>query len=507
MENPNILLIVMDAVRTRNMSIYGYEKETNPNLRRILSNCTFYKNAFSSSYWTLPSYASTFTGTHVSRHGLEVDGDVLDNKFITMAEMLKAHGYRTIGLCPNPYISEFSGLHRGFDILYNPANESLRSRLYNLINKALLHRKSTGTENAAEKPLGQQQNFIDTELERPHAFDMFNRLRVSKRILWSLSGLFDKYAKDTNDLAFRLMNDTREEPFFFLIHYTETHTPYVLPNIFRKKFLTSPDKKPWEVNQDYFRYYSGEARMDESDFEVLRALYDAAISYLDTRIFEIYSFLERKGLLDDTMLIITSDHGDNFGEHGVLFHIFSLYDTLIKVPLIIKYPASLGLSGIENRVVQNTDLIPTIMDLLGLNNKRMLDQIQGNSLISSKIRNRDKSYAISELVKPFGPRMQSLREKLKKYDRQLISIRTESKKYISASDGNHEFYDLHEDPNETRNLISSSDPAIIELREKLKPWLIPFNDCCRKVQWKISHEKAAVLEPEIQERLRSLGYL
>ena len=331
MENPNILLIVMDAVRARNMSVYGYEKETTPMLKRILPNCTFYKNAFSSSYWTLPSYASTFTGTHVSRHSLEVDGDVLDDRFITIAEMLQANGYRTIGLCPSPYISEFSGLDRGFDVLCNPASESIRSRLYDLLNKALLHRKSLGINGAAEKTLWKQPSFLDTELARPHAFEVLNRMHISKRILWSLAGLSDKYAKATNDLTFHLIDEIKEGPFFFLIHYTETHTPYVLPRSYRKKFLTSMEKKPWEVNQDYFRYYSGEARMDDSDFEVLRALYDAAISYLDTRVFEIYSFLEKKGLLDNTILIITSDHGDNFGEHGILFHIFSLYDTLIKV--------------------------------------------------------------------------------------------------------------------------------------------------------------------------------
>lgn len=436
-----------------------------------------------------------------------IDGDVLDKKFVTMAEMLQAHGYKTIGLCPNPYISKFSGLHRGFEVFCDPAHGSLGPRLYDLFNRAALHRGWEGMKGDTNRFL-ERRHFFDAELGRAHGLEILRKLSVSKRALWEFTGLFDKYAKTTNKVAYKLI-DKAEEPFFVFIHYNETHTPYVLPRGFRERFMTPiPEKKPWEINQDYFKYYSGEAKMGELDFSVLRAIYDGAIGYLDAKVFDIYSFLEKKGLLDNTMVIITSDHGDSFGEHGILFHHFSLYDTLIRTPLIIKYPVSLGLSGIENRMVQNTDLLPTIMDMLKVDDKKLLDQIQGNSLVSSSISNRDHSYAISELVKPFGPRMLSLGGKLKKYNRQLISIRTENNKYIYASNGNHEFYDLQKDPNETKNLIDSQDPGIEELQQKLKSWLTVFHDCCRKIRQKIDHEKAETqFETEVQQRLRSLGYL
>lgn len=503
MKNPNILLIVMDAVRTHNMSIFGYEKETTPMLKRILSDCAFYKNAISSSYWTLPSYASTFTSTYVSRHGLVVNGDVLDKEFITMAEMLRAIGYKTIGICPSPYVSEFSGLQRGFEIFRDPANTSFRSRWYRRLNRGVLHTlEEVREERVAKKDYERLNRFAKAKLE------IFKQSDIFKRFLWKLTGLFDKYAKATNDLAFNLIEKAKE-PFFVFIHYNETHTPYILPEMFRERFLSSvQEKKLWDVNQDFFKYYSGEAKMTQLDFSILKAFYDGAISYLDTRIFEIYSFLQKRELLDNTMVIITSDHGDSFGEHEIFFHAFCLYDTLIKIPLIIKYPVDLGIRGIENRMVQNTDLLPTIMDILRLDNRRLRDQIQGNSLLNSNIGSRDYTYAISELVKPFGPRIRSLRGKLGKFNRQLISIRTENKKYIYASDGNHEFYNLQDDPNENNNLVNSPDPAITELREKLKPWLGPFHDCCKKIQQKIDQAKKEVeFKTEIKQRLRDLGYL
>ena len=98
MKRPNILLIILDAVRAKNLSIYGYEKNTTPNLKKLLPDCVLYRNAISSSYWTMPSIASLFTGTYPSTHNLIHDGDVLRPNFITLPEFLKENGYLTIGL-------------------------------------------------------------------------------------------------------------------------------------------------------------------------------------------------------------------------------------------------------------------------------------------------------------------------------------------------------------------------------------------------------------------------
>jgi len=514
MEKPNIVLIVMDAVRAQNMSVYGYKKETTPMIEKMLSDCMLYKNAISSAYWTLPSFPSLFTGTYLSKHGLVVEGDVLDPKLITIAEMLKTKGYVTIGLCKNVYVSHFSGLDRGFDIFYDYRYQSPKSMLYDLLLRSIQRGRHTplhGTKNAGE--MDQDERFQGAARSKKRTLENITELGVLRQAFWNLTAFSDKSAKNKNELAFRLVKKVKRKPFFVFIHYDEAHTPYILPKDSRERFIDFElDRKPWDVNQDYVKYFSRRVKMDESDFQTLEALYNGAISYLDRRVHEIYSFLQEENLSDNTMMIITSDHGDNLGEHGIMFHVFCLYDTLIKIPLIIKYPAELSPSGSESRIVQNTDVLPTIMDVLGVKGKNMLNQIQGNSLVTSNIKKRSYLYGISELVKPFGPALRPLRKLLKMYDRRLISIRTKTRKYIFSSDGRHEFYDLEKDPQELNNLIDRKDKSIrhdiLDLRRKLRPWLEAFNDFYQKNQSKIDEEeKIKDMETEIKQRLKRLGYL
>jgi len=511
-KRPNVVLIVMDAVRARNLSIYGYEEKTTPMLESILHDFMLYRNAISSSCWTLPSHASTFTGTYTSKHRVVVDGDILDCSFKTMAEVLRATGYATTAVCRNPYVSGFSGLNRGFDLFYDFRYPSIKSTLWRLLlskRQGVAHvtlptlKKRESNEHASAR----EQNFIHERiLENLQEFGLF------KKTTWFLKGFFDKHARSIDTLAFRSIERFRRRPFFLFLHYGEAHIPYVIPRRFRDKFLTfKSTRKPWEVNQDHRKYYFGKVEMTESDFRVLEALYNGAISYLDKRIYGIYSFLQRKELLDDTLLIITSDHGENLGDHGILFHHFCLYDSLIRIPLLIKYPAIVNgdkkLCGTEERVVQNVDLLATIVDILGMKEKSLVTQVQGNSLVTSNIKNRDYSYAISELMEPFRPALRALKNKLKRYDRRLITIRTRNKKFIHSSDGSHEFYDLEKDPKETNNLINSGDSCILELKEKLRPWLKAFNNFYNKRKQKIEERiKTEHIEAHVKNRLKEMGY-
>lgn len=514
MGKPNIVLIVMDAVRAQNTSLYGYERETTPNLKEISKSCVLYKNAISASYWTLPSTASLFTGTYVSKHGLISMYDVLDSRFMTMAEILRKEGYRTIGLCRNPFISGLTGLDRGFEIFYDYQQKLIRSIVYHLLHAISPWPRRITDKRAKTSMKARVRASPGAARKKPSVFRLLARSKYIQNILWSIEGYFDKSAAYLNQRGKELMRKVRKEPFFLYIHYDEAHTPYIMPRKFRDKFSPVPLKrKPLHVNQDHRKYYSGEVKMGKSDFQILQILYDGGINYLDMKIYEIFLLLEKQELLDNTMVIITSDHGDSIGEHGIIFHTLCLYDTLIKIPLLIKYPAELDLHGTENQVVQNVDIFPTIIDIVGATNESLLSQIEGNSLITCnghlRIKNRTDDYAISELLNPFySAWLKRTKEVLKEYDRQLISMRTEKEKYIYATNGNHEFYDLENDPEETNNLIDSKDPAIEELREKLKPWLARFHDSRERIQLKISQEGAKTeFETEIKQRLKDLGYL
>jgi len=511
MRKPNIVLIIMDAVRAQNMSLYGYEKETNPNLKKILEMCVLYKNAISSSNWTLPSMTSLFTGTYVSKHGLIMHGDVLNSKFSTIAEMLRKEGYRTFSFSRTPYVSDFTGLDGGFEAIYGFRQKSVKTVLYELLHREVAEEMQS-TERKTISSF-EAQNYVQKAKNRHSIFQRLIDTKYMQEILWSITRYFDKSATNLNKRAKKSMKKSRNKPFFLNINYNETHMPYIVPGGFREKFVpVCLKKKVRYVNQDHRKYYSGEARMDETDFLMLQMLYDGAIAYLDLKIYEIFQFLEKQDLLDDTMAIITSDHGESFGEHGIMFHVFSLYDTLIKIPLLIKYPAELNLHGIEDRIVKTIDIFPTIVDVTGVTDKTLNCQLQGKSLATSSssglhTRNNSMDYAISEIIAPFHPSLKPLQSSLKKYDRQLISIRTKDAKYIYSSDGKDEFYDLQKDPHELSNLIYSQDSRIPELKEKLRLWIKSFISLYERRRREIEGESRVKFSEEIKARLRQLGYL
>jgi arylsulfatase A-like enzyme len=433
---------MLDAVRSSNLAAYGYQKRTTPHLDKLLPSCMLYENAISSSYWTMPSIASLFTGTYPSKHSLIYDGDTLDKQYTTIAEHLKKNGYQTYGICPHPYVSKYTDLNRGFDVFqdFSGYDKNLRNILFQ---------------------------------KGKSVYKKIQHYNLTKRLVWNFITNSDQYAKKTNQEFASLLNDiTTEKPFFCYIHYNEAHTPYIIPKSYRESFFeVKTENNPWEVNQDFIKYYTKESIMTDEDFHILKALYDGAIKYLDNKVHEIVLLLKDNDQWNNTILIITSDHGEQLGEHDLFFHVFSLYDYLIKVPLIIKYPSDLNLKGKIKNIVQNVDIFPTITDIINTYDKKLLGQFQGNSLVTDKIMNRNQKYAVSELIKPFGPAIMKHKDKLTKYDRKLHCIRTKNYKYIKSSDKLNEFYNLKDDPKENNNLLDIKSDTKELLKEELEYWI------------------------------------
>jgi arylsulfatase A-like enzyme len=458
MEKPNILILVLDALRTQNMSLYGYNKKTTPNLEKISKEATLYKNTIASSYWTLPSTASLFTGTYTSTHYLIKNGDKLSQKFVTLPEYLNKKGYDCYGLSPNPFVSKYSKLDRGFHIFDDFYENSIKHKINSLTN------------NFFEGNSGENKNQVANTL-----FNKISKNYAYKKLYWYFTGFFDKFATSINNkIEYYLKNRDRNKPFFLYAHYTETHTPYVIPRKYREKFFENTDLKPWDINQDHFDYYINDSTITQEQFSTLRSIYDGAINYLDNKVFEIYDFLENNNLIDNTMLIITSDHGDQLGEKGLFFHVFSLYDTLIKIPLIIKYNENYDTKKIEEKLAQNTDIFPTIAYMLKDDEIELNKQFQGNNLLNDENEKRG-NYAISELYKPFGPRLIKSRDKLKKYDKKLLAIRNDNKKYIFSSNGMNELYEIKNDVFEERNIYEKSyNPLEDFKKEEIFDWINTF---------------------------------
>jgi arylsulfatase A-like enzyme len=244
--------------------------------------------------------------------------------------------------------------------------------------------------------------------------------------------------------------------------------------------------------------------MADDDFKVLTALYDAEIRYVDAHLGRLYRRLQDRDLLDETILIITSDHGENIGDHGLMDHQYCLYDTLLRVPLIIRYPPAFEPGKVVKRQVSLLDILPTLTDLVGQ------DQAEVGWAGHSLVRADHRAYTLAEYLAP-QPTMASLRSEYgagfptEHLNRQLRCIRTERLKYIAASDGAQELYDLGCDPGETKNLVPHLPGEAARLGSLLDAqfgiWPTELLDRDKEPA------QDAPLDPAVENRLRGLGYL
>ncbi|TAH48423.1 MAG: hypothetical protein EYC68_20875 [Chloroflexota bacterium] len=425
--HPNILFVVMDATRAQNLSVYGYPRRTTPHLESFSEQCVVYESAIATSCWSLPCHASLFTGLYPSTHGADDQHQFLDAEHPIIGELLSNfHGYRTFAFCTKRDVSPVTGMNRGFQY-FNP--ESNGRPFKNVFRKL---------DNGVAKVLGTRDNGL----------------------------------RDINHQLYQLLPQLKanDEPFFLFVSTVEAHIPYRPPKKFNR-FLPdgiSPQRAA-RVNMDRWKYMVGRVDMYPQDFEILRALYDAGIAYTDARLEELFGWLRELGLLDDMLVIITGDHGENLGEHNLMAHGYCLYDTVLRVPLIIHFPKGVTPPGRVTEQVQAVDVLPTILTLLGDDTRAMYPYLQGNDLLSAARR----PFAVAEQANPdlaiFHRRFPD--DDVSRYDRSLRMIRTECHKYIWASDGRHELYDLRDDPGETRNLIRREPELAVQLDRRLKEWL------------------------------------
>lgn len=419
---PNVLLIVLDATRAADLSLHGYERSTTPNLDRFAARAVVYERAIATSCWSLPCHASIFTGLYPTGHGADDERQFLDRRQPTMAGILSGMGYRTVALCEKRDLGPGTGMDRGFQLFdqvgRGPGQAGLR-RLENGVGRLL------GTRDAG---LG----------------------RISRRVRRLLPGLASS-----------------EQPFFLFISTLESHIPYQPPSRFdRFRPPGVSRRQAAAVNQDRWAYMTGRAAMGARDFEVLRALYDAGIAYADAGIGRLLGWLEELRLLERTMVIITADHGENLGEHGLMAHGYCLYDTVVHVPLLIHYPRGAASPGRVGHQVQSVDLLPTVLSVTGASPTP--GGLPGLDLLGPG----RHPYTVAEQARPdmsvFRRRFPDV--DLSHHDRELRMIRTDHLKLIRSSDGRHELYDLAEDPGELRNLIEERPSDAAELGAELERW-------------------------------------
>ncbi len=326
-EAPNLLLITLDTLRADHLSSYGYHRPTTPNLDRLAQGGVLFEYAIANASWTLPSHASLFTGRFPHEHGADW-WTPMNGKYPTLAEALAARGYRTAAFAANTsYVSPEWGLKRGFS----------RFEVYG----------SSLADDAMRTVYGRKLAL--TILPRLGYFDIPGR----------------KNAGRVNQEFLRWLDGAGGRPFFAFLNYNDVHDPYLTAQPFQTRF--SDQVARGDVINFQFQAYAFRRKPVVTPQEAQREInsYDGCLAYLDHELGALFAELARRGLDKNTLVIVTSDHGEAFGNHDLFGHGNSLYWETLHVPLIFSWPGAIP-AGVRVSPIVSLHRIPaTVMDLFG----------------------------------------------------------------------------------------------------------------------------------------------
>lgn len=430
-EDPNVIVILIDALRSDHLGCYGYSRDTSPNLDRFAEEGVVFTNSISQSSHTKASITSLFTSLypiqHDVIHGNRRDdqgnfySDVLGESFKTMAEYLQGGGYNTAGFLVQGQLRGYMGFSQGF-------------------------------------------NYYDSYLGN---------------------------ARNINRQFFRWLPVNKYRKFFAYLHYLDVHAPYA-PSKKNLKILElsalvgdAPGKNADMVRlkQDWAQFQNaldaGEIELSDADVAELVALYDAGIRDMDDRLGALFAKLKAEGVYDNSLIIFTADHGDGFMEHGLLDHGTSLYEEVLRVPLIVRFPNG-ARRGVSEEPVQTIDVLPTILDVVGIP--------PGNTLMGR---------SVLDFLGGFSGERPRVSER-----GDLIALLKGKYKYIfNKRRKTGELYNIEEDPGEQVNLAKMNP----ELTRGMKQAILDFmGHFATKTPAK---REAVELDKETIEKLKTLGYI
>ena len=454
----HVIVVLVDALRADHLGCYGYARRTSPNLDALAADATRFANAATSGPWTLPALGTMITSLYPSVHGALrpsdtmkwaldrahfTPADALSPSFTTLAEVLQGAGFRTIAFVTGAYPGSVFGFAQGFERFAENEYPGLRFKL---------------------------------------------------------------------DALFAWLDRERPSRAFAYIHTGEVHSPYIPPAVDPKREGGSdPESRALAaaLGEERARYAAldfdpgyvgpvdgswenlraireGRLGLGERDLAHLIALYDRGIAYTDHWLGRLVAGLRERGLLDETLLVITADHGDELFEHGGIEHTRTLYDEIMHVPLIVRVPGE-GRGRVVTDQVGLVDLMPTLLEVLGVPGPPVM---QGRSL--------QPLIAGGSL-----PERPVLAEGSTRNPR-LRALRTLRWKYVFDGGGTEELYDLAADPRERTNLCAHDPAPCVPFRAQAATWESTLT--AARAHLGPTAPAAATIDGATRDRLRALGY-
>jgi arylsulfatase A-like enzyme len=458
----NVIMIVLDAARRDRFGCYGYPDGTTPQIDALAEESLVFDHMVSTAPWTIPSHASFFTGLYPREHGADNPTPKIQAPVPTLAAHMAAHGYTTLCVTNNALINRTTGLAEGFQ---------------RVITRPFLSSTS----------------------------------RFRRRVEYAL-GTRDSGAGAANQTVARVLPGIGT-PFFLFLNYLECHWPYVPVRRFERRFV--PRSHTWWrslQNRLEFRRVSHMEKLgsllacgDHDGIRLLGRLYDAEVALVDDRVGWLIAWLRQGGWLNDTIVIVTSDHGEMRGEGGHAMHQGSLHEHLIHLPFVVRLPD--GRRGRTDALVQTTDLFASLCRLLNVPVPAHLDHRPFSSDLFATGGGDGRPYAFAEWSHWGEAGLRSLQRRSPSYNfgmypKGLESVQDRRHKLVVAQDsGDEHLYDVIVDRDETTDLLASRTEDAVRLRGALLQWRAAFPRAAA------SHAFTGEEEAQLERQLRDLGYL
>ncbi len=447
---PNVILVVMDTTRADHLSVYGYARNTTPHLQAFSEEAMRYAHAIAPAPWTLPSHASMFTGLLPTEHGAsyhprDASGHTtrpLPEAATTLAETLELHGYDTGGVVGNwVMLNRQYGMSQGFHYYDDRRRASLKT--------------------------------VEPDTLAPSQWLCGLYQHVAGRADTARS------AEEVNESVFAWLDRPRNKPFFLFVNYLDPHHPYESHAEFAERLHTT-SSGPRHAREAIIPN-----RVPADQWDAV-ARYDEEIAYLDACLGRLFAKLKADGLYDSSLIVVTADHGEAFGEHGYFYHSNSLYEEEIWVPLLIRYPGGRP-RGVLRKTTSLVALSETILAHVG---------IETTPSARHRMHNPDEAI-VSELHHT---------ERRADHDEPWISrtiyVDGNTKVIIDATqDGATEVYDLTRDPLETRNVFGERPALAADADARLQKVVAD----ARSRQMRPN--QTAMISDELIRQLQTLGYV
>ncbi len=449
---PHVVFILIDTLRADHLPLYGYSRQTAPNLADFAQRGVTLTNMYAAASHTRPSVATLFSSLYPAVHKANYSRDFLPGSIVTLAETLREAGYQTFGVSANANVSPTFGFSQGFDEF---------------------------SVSKVESPL--RLTMLGAVAEDAIGSAAFRFLEADRDVI--------PRAELITDITLKWTAQNCKKPCFLYVHYIDPHAPYSPPPPFDRAFdlhrnpaIRAGGINPLHLTEERRQAWVGKT-LDQYDGEIL---------YTDYHVNRLLGELKQLGVLDQALVIVTSDHGEEFYEHGQGDHGKTLYEEVLKVPFVMSWPDHIPSGSTYENVVGLIDVMPTLLNFLGIDPP---PGVQGVSFAHQLTGNKDEKPSKKFFAQLINDRLalEMVRHRHYKFIRHIHGARK----------GFEEVYDLKRDPLEQTNIARQPQTPVAVWRKDLDL----FNKYGHQAASLVPKEQIEKLDKETERALRALGYI